>query len=501
MRNQISANSLKSDRNLDSMERLATLKTRAKMNIQLVQTFLIGIEYLTYIFTFIFLFAYKVLPDYPGVSPFHLLNWIEEISIVEDYVWFIFFFLLLFFLSLYQKQFYSIQQERSLSEEIVVLARTLTMCFLITIGITFVLKITMVYSRLLLTLFLLSTFIQASGFRYLRKLIFFRYKTKGKIIQNILIVGAGRIGKQLKQSFQQSKTDGYRVVGFLDDIAKDDDVIGDVHDLEQVIHKHQIDIVYITIPSEKRLIDSLLRRIYKYNLDIRIIPELYDRMLSIYEYRQDGGFPYLQIVKTPLRGINLVVKRLMDVVLSLQLLVMLIPLWICISIAIKGESKGPIIFKQKRLGVNGVPFTMYKFRSMIDDAEQMKEVLARHNQVNGPAFKVKDDPRVTKVGSFIRKYSIDELPQLINVLKGEMSLIGPRPPLPSEVKQYTDYQWRRMDVRPGMTGLWQVSGRSDLTFDEWVDLDIQYIERWSVALEFKILLKTIPVVFHGKGAY
>jgi len=144
---------------------------------------------------------------------------------------------------------------------------------------------------------------------------------------------------------------------------------------------------------------------------------------------------------------------------------------------------------------------MLKFRSMVANAEELKAALAHQNEAIGPVFKMKNDPRVTRVGRFIRKYSLDELPQLFNVLFGQMSLIGPRPPLPNEVEQYTDYQWRRFDVRPGITGLWQVSGRSDLPFDEWVKLDIYYIERWSLSLEFKILLKTIPVVLKGEGAY
>jgi len=182
-------------------------------------------------------------------------------------------------------------------------------------------------------------------------------------------------------------------------------------------------------------------------------------------------------------------------------LILLIPVFVVVSILIKLDSKGPIFFKQRRIGKNGIQFTMYKFRSMVANAEELKERLKDQNEMDGPVFKIKEDPRITKLGKFIRKYSIDELPQLFNVFRGDMSLIGPRPPLVEEVEQYNDYQWRRLDVRPGLSGLWQISGRNHVSFEEWVSLDIYYIENWSMKLDTKILLQTIPVVLFGKGAY
>jgi exopolysaccharide biosynthesis polyprenyl glycosylphosphotransferase len=358
-----------------------------------------------------------------------------------------------------------------------------------------------VYSRVLLMVFVGFTFAQAVLLRYIRKWTFFQLKKTGKLKQNLLIVGTGRIGQQLYRKINDTKAHGYHFVGFIDDRKRNEQVIGTIDDLERVVHEQEVDIVYITIPSEKNKIDQILKRVYKYHLDIRIIPEMYDRMSTVYEYRQDYDYPCLQVVKTPLRGLNLVVKRGMDILLSLIAILALIPLFLLIVVGIKVTSPGSILFKQKRLGKNGMPFMMYKFRSMVADAETRKTELMDSNELTGFAFKIKGDPRVTKLGAFLRKYSLDELPQLFNVFRGDMSLIGPRPPLPDEVQQYSDHHWRRMDVRPGMTGLWQVSGRSDLTFEEWINLDIQYIERWSLALEFKILLKTIPVVLKGSGAY
>lgn len=194
-------------------------------------------------------------------------------------------------------------------------------------------------------------------------------------------------------------------------------------------------------------------------------------------------------------------KRIMDIVLAIPTLIILAPLILLVSILIKIDSPGPVLFKQVRVGKWGQPFTCVKFRSMYVDAEDRKDDLVSANEADGPVFKMKNDPRVTPVGRVIRKLSIDEIPQLINVIKGEMSLVGPRPPLPSEMIKYEYHQLRRLDVTPGITGLQQVSGRSDLSFEEWIALDIEYVERRSLWFDFVILLRTIPAVISTKGAY
>jgi exopolysaccharide biosynthesis polyprenyl glycosylphosphotransferase len=203
----------------------------------------------------------------------------------------------------------------------------------------------------------------------------------------------------------------------------------------------------------------------------------------------------------PLFGVNLVLKRTMDIVLSLLGLLLLSPLFAVIALLIKLESPGPVIFKQERIGRGRTPFTMFKFRSMCVDAEVLKAQLAALNEARGPLFKIQHDPRLTRIGRVIRKYSLDELPQLWNVLKGDMSLVGPRPPVQSEVEQYSAEAYKRLEIRPGITGLWQVSGRSNLSFDEMLKLDIYYIWNWSLSQDLKILLRTFPIVFSGQGAY
>ncbi|MGE5551264.1 MAG: sugar transferase [Bacteroidota bacterium] len=201
------------------------------------------------------------------------------------------------------------------------------------------------------------------------------------------------------------------------------------------------------------------------------------------------------------RILELTLKRLMDIIGSIAGLVLFLPIMVVVAIAIKLESPGPVLFKQKRVGKDGVEFEFWKFRSMVIGADEMKDKLIALNEKDGPIFKIKNDPRVTRVGRFIRKYSIDELPQLFHVLTAKMSIVGPRPPLPSEVMNYGRYEWTRLSVQPGLTCLWQISGRSNLGFDEWMKLDIQYISNWSILLDLQIIAKTFWVVIKSEGAY
>ena len=195
-----------------------------------------------------------------------------------------------------------------------------------------------------------------------------------------------------------------------------------------------------------------------------------------------------------------VIKRIIDIVASFTGLIVLSPLMLVVSILIKLESKGEVIFKQKRVGLNGREFDMYKFRSMVVNAEELKEKLAAQNEMSGPMFKMKDDPRVTKVGKFIRKTSLDELPQLWNVLKGDMSLVGPRPSLPKEVAQFEDWMHKRLEVKPGLTCYWQVSGRNNIDFEDWMKLDVKYVEERNLWIDIKLIFKTVGVLFGDKNA-
>lgn len=212
---------------------------------------------------------------------------------------------------------------------------------------------------------------------------------------------------------------------------------------------------------------------------------------------------HLGIENESTRGFSFyeVIKRVIDVVCSFVGVLVLSPLFVVIAIIIKFTSKGPVFFSQKRVGRDGKEFKMYKFRSMVVNAEELKEKLAAQNEMSGPMFKMKDDPRVTKVGKFIRKTSIDELPQLLNVLKGDMSLVGPRPSLPKEVAQFDEWMYKRLEVKPGLTCYWQVSGRNNIDFEDWMKLDIRYVEERNLWIDIKLIFKTVGVLFGDKNAH
>jgi exopolysaccharide biosynthesis polyprenyl glycosylphosphotransferase len=212
------------------------------------------------------------------------------------------------------------------------------------------------------------------------------------------------------------------------------------------------------------------------------------------------GLPMLTFSTAPVDASALMIKRAADILLSLFFLVVTAPLMLIIALAVRLSSPGPVLFRQVRCGLNGRRFTLYKFRSMYRDAEEKKAEVAHLNVMDGPVFKVRDDPRATPVGKIIRAYSLDELPQLFNVLIGDMSFVGPRPPIPEEVSQYQRWQRRRLSMKPGLTCLWQVSGRSDVDFETWMKMDLEYIDSWSLGLDVRIFLKTIPTVLSRKGA-
>jgi exopolysaccharide biosynthesis polyprenyl glycosylphosphotransferase len=216
---------------------------------------------------------------------------------------------------------------------------------------------------------------------------------------------------------------------------------------------------------------------------------------------RDGRAKHVYPVPLRLSSWQLAVKRAIDLIASVVMLPIIVPLGTVIGIAIKLDSQGPVLYRQKRIGKDGGSFTMYKFRSMRRDAEELRRTLDDMNEAEGPIFKMRKDPRVTRVGAILRKTSLDELPQIMNVIQGNMSLVGPRPPLPDEVAQYSEHQFGRLAVTPGITCLWQVQGRSSLPFDKWVELDLEYIRRQSLWLDFVILLRTIVVVAKSTGAW
>ncbi len=317
-------------------------------------------------------------------------------------------------------------------------------------------------------------------------------------IINVLIVGAGAIGVELAQHLKQSP--GHRVIGFLDDHRVDDPrVLGSSNDLPEIARQYFIDEVVVTIPSQRELVKRVALEARTLRLDVKVVPELYDGIASNAAVEYLAHLPVRVLHREPIPATGWMFKRICDVTIAGLLLLAMAPLFLLIAVLLKLESKGPVLYRSHRVGKKGRIFTFYKFRTMIIGADGLKVSLEENNERNSVLFKVANDPRITRIGRMLRKFSLDEVPQLINVLKGDMSLVGPRPPLPSEFKQYRLDHLRRLDVVPGITGLWQITCRQDPSFDNYIALDLEYIENWSLGLDFKILLRTIPAVFKGTG--
>lgn len=473
-----------------------TLRIERILNIGLI-----GIEYFLYLVSFSILFLYKVAADYGPIDWSNFTTIIRQIPVIGEYTILLGVIFTVYTGWLYQRGMFKWNRDIKLVDDTIIAGKAVAFSFLIALGLIFFLKTSIIYSRVLILVLAILMVLSFLLSRFLRLGALLLLKRTSHYDKNVLIIGAGRVGEQIRDNLNANKSSRSRFIGFLDDYKKGHQILGSIPNIEELVQKHKIHEIYITIPSERGVINQLIASVRKYDVQIKIIPELFELVTSSVSFDHAFDYPCIEIVRTPLRGLNWFMKRSADFIVSAIGILMISPILLIIAAAIKLDSKGPLLIKQKRIGKNGAPFHMLKFRSMVANAEALKASLADQNEADGPVFKIKNDPRITRVGRFIRKYSLDELPQLFNVLAGQMSLVGPRPPLPNEVEQYSDYQWRRFDVRPGITGLWQVSGRSDLPFEEWVKLDIYYIERWSLSLEFKILLKTIPVVLKGEGAY
>jgi len=325
--------------------------------------------------------------------------------------------------------------------------------------------------------------------------------------RNILIVGSGSKAREMGQLVSRYSEWGLRIIGYIardggDVVSPELEVLGTVRDIPQIVEDNVVDeIIFVgSKPSDLDSLDEILAVCKEQGIRTRVAVDLFPAKISNVSMEFLENVPILTFSTTPDHALALFVKRLMDVVFSSLLLVVLLPILVVIGALIKLTSKGPIIYKQVRCGLYGRKFVLYKFRSMKEGAEDVLWEIRHLNEMDGPVFKMRNDPRVTPLGRILRKSSIDELPQFWNVLKGDMSLVGPRAPLLEEVKEYSRWQRRRLSVKPGITCLWQVSGRNEIDFHEWMKLDLRYIDNWSLLLDLKILLRTFPVVLFGKGA-
>jgi exopolysaccharide biosynthesis polyprenyl glycosylphosphotransferase len=342
--------------------------------------------------------------------------------------------------------------------------------------------------------------------RVIYRTMMYRRFERGQDTRNVLIVGTGPEAHALRHHLETIRHLGYTFKGFIEFpgstsrmLAASGDVVGTFDTLFPLARKQFVDEIFFTTPCERGVIQDVLEKSRKHGIDLRVVPDLYEGIAWKSPIEYIGQFPTIPLHRGHVPELGFLLKRVIDVVFSCLLLLFLAPLLLLVAIAIKLESNGPVVYASERIGKKGRVFRCYKFRTMVKDAEKRRAEIMHMNERDGVLFKVKNDPRITRIGRILRKYSFDELPQFFNVLRGDMSVVGPRPPIASEVMEYKLSHLRRLDVMPGITGLWQVQGRQDPSFDSYVSLDVTYIENWSIWLDLKIIVRTVGVVFSGTG--
>jgi exopolysaccharide biosynthesis polyprenyl glycosylphosphotransferase len=412
------------------------------------------------------------------------------------------------YLSNHLRLYASKRVARILSEDLDVTKAT-TLCLLMACFPAALITKTQLNPIFLVQLWLLQTGILLV-FRIVLRRTLRSVRKKGRNLRQVLIVGHNQRMERFVNKILESPEFGLSILGFIDAGSGKSrggaivrcDRLGELNSLEHILRTFVVDEVVILLPIKSFYseIERILRTCERVGVEVKIPTDLFQLELAKSEIFMFEDLSLISLYTGPGTDWRRPVKRFVDVILSVLLLCLLWPLFILVAVSIKADSPGPVLFRQKRVGFNGRIFDCLKFRTMVENAEELKRNLRVLNEMDGPVFKMRNDPRVTRVGRFLRKTSIDELPQLVNVLAGHMSLVGPRPPVPDEVDKYELGDRRRLSVVPGITCLWQVEGRNTISFAQWMDLDRQYIDQWSLWLDFKILAKTIPAVLRRKGA-
>jgi exopolysaccharide biosynthesis polyprenyl glycosylphosphotransferase len=401
---------------------------------------------------------------------------------------------------------YRITIRRSGWEKVRIVIESCILLWLFLGFLSFVLKLDL--SRPLIALFVLY---QALLLTAVRILVLVHSRGKGRIFsskhcRNILIVGTSAKARKMGALISRYSDWGLNVLGYVNAGMEragtaDSDVLGCVSDLPDIIDNNIVDeIIFVGDRPNLDVLDRILELCNEQGIRTRLAADFFPAKVTNLSMEFLENVPVITFSSAPDHAASLLMKRVLDMIVSAALLVVLIPVLIVVGILVKLTSKGSIIYRQVRCGLYGRKFVLYKIRSMREGAEDVLWEIKHLNEMEGPVFKMRNDPRITPLGRFLRKSSIDEWPQFWNVLKGDMSLVGPRAPLPEEVKEYTRWQRRRLSVKPGITCLWQVSGRNEIDFHEWMKLDLHYIDNWSLLLDLKILLRTFPVVLFGRGA-
>jgi len=361
-----------------------------------------------------------------------------------------------------------------------------------------------------LVTFCFATLLVLLAFRFSIQALFAQVHRAGYDLRRVVIVGANPRTSHLISTLESHRELGYRVEGVFDDVPERAEFLkplntpyaGSTANLSDALDSGNVDEVYVSLPfrSQYEAIQAIAQKCESAGVPVHLVADLFPVQIAKSRLMMLEDIPLLSLSPICEAHLQLALKRFIDFVGSSVLIVALSPLLLALAVLIKLDSRGPVFFRQERVGQNQRRFRMIKFRSMIANAEELKKAVEALNEADGPVFKIKRDPRITRIGAYLRRFSLDELPQLFNVWVAEMSLVGPRPPIPAEVEKYTWSQRRRLSVKPGMTGLWQVSGRSDVSFKEWVEMDLSYIDTWSLWQDLAILLRTFKVVVTGRGA-
>lgn len=362
-------------------------------------------------------------------------------------------------------------------------------------------------SRLLVAIYFGLSFAALAGARAAIRFLARSARRRGYNSRRYAVAGEGPLAREIVRTMAAHPEWGYEFAGYVVDGPPPDaldrrKILGRLDDVATLLKTAVLDEVVFVVPHDRLpAIEGAVLDCEEQGVSARVCMDLFATRIASLAVEDLDGIPLLALSTVPQDPFALATKRALDVVLSALALLVLSPVFLAVAIAIRLDSPGSVFFRQRRVGRNGREFTLLKFRSMYADAAARLEALRARNEVSGPVFKMKDDPRVTRVGRFIRRTSIDELPQFWNVLRGEMSVVGPRPPIPAEVRQYERRHLRRLSVKPGITCTWQVSGRSSIGFDRWMELDLSYIDNWSLWRDVKILARTIPAVLTGRGAH
>jgi exopolysaccharide biosynthesis polyprenyl glycosylphosphotransferase len=394
---------------------------------------------------------------------------------------------------------YRTPRERSSSGETLAVIKAVSFATLLLTAFIYLSGVKIV-SRSVVVMSLLLNVVALAAWRYAKRQMVIHRTERGIGTRNVLIVGAGKVGQALADQLEGNKLLGYRFKGFLDENhSTDHRILGKIQDLLRIAREEFVDEIFITIPSERDLVKRIAVEAQRYRLNVKVVPELYDGLAWRAPIHHVGDFPVMEFHWQSLPGVGLFVKRGLDVILSSAGLVLCAPLFGLLAFAIKLDSKGSVFYRSRRVGKRGQIFTCYKLRTMVTNADELKDSLRHRNERDGPFFKIDDDPRITQLGKFLRRYSLDELPQLWNVFRDEMSLVGPRPHPLDDYKHYDVDHLCRLDVKPGITGLWQVAARQDPSFKTSMECDLKYIENWNLGLDFRILLRTAAAVAKGTG--